>query len=120
MAVTVVGGTGLLGLIIGIAFHDITENFADLNLEKCRRTRENLFMAREEGHRRCVRQYNFPPDQLSYIIIITFLDHTPLVGASGGIAIVGTIMSSLSTACSAAACAGVLPISRLHLRNDRD
>src|SRR5205814_879436 len=27
MAVTVVGGTGLLGLIIGIAFHDITENF---------------------------------------------------------------------------------------------
>src|SRR5579872_892869 len=27
IAVTVVGGTGLLGLIIGIAFHDITENF---------------------------------------------------------------------------------------------
>jgi small conductance mechanosensitive channel len=27
IALTVIGGTGLLGLILGIAFRDITENF---------------------------------------------------------------------------------------------
>jgi len=49
--------------------------------------RLNLFVAREEDIGVASGQYNFPPDELSYIdrhYIV--LDHTPLVGASGGAA----------------------------------
>jgi outer membrane receptor protein involved in Fe transport len=54
------------------------ENFA---------ARANLFVAREEDIGVASGQYNFPPEELSsigrhYII----LDHSPLVGASGGLA----------------------------------
>jgi outer membrane receptor protein involved in Fe transport len=49
--------------------------------------RANFFVAREEDIGVASGQYNFPPDELSFIgrhYIV--LDHTPLVGASGGLA----------------------------------
>jgi hypothetical protein len=49
--------------------------------------RANLFVAREEDIGVASGQYNFSPDELLYIdrhYIV--LDHTPLVGASGGAA----------------------------------
>jgi len=54
------------------------ENFA---------ARLNLFVAREEDIGVASGQYNFAPDELSYLDRHYFvLDHTPLVGASGGVA----------------------------------
>ena len=61
--------------------HSLTYNRENLAL------RLNLFVAREEDVGVASGQYNFPPDELSYIdrhYIV--LDHTPLVGASGGAA----------------------------------
>jgi len=49
--------------------------------------RWNLYFAREEDIGLASGQYNFPPDELAYIdrhYIV--LDHTPLIGASGGTA----------------------------------
>jgi outer membrane receptor protein involved in Fe transport len=63
-----------------------TEESLTYNLEKLA-LRVNLFVAREEDIGVASGQYNFPPDELSYIdrhYIV--LDHTPLVGASGGAA----------------------------------
>ena len=62
------------------------ENSLTYNLENFT-ARANLFVAREEDIGVASGQYNFPPDELGsigrhYIV----LDHTPLVGASGGIA----------------------------------
>jgi len=61
--------------------HSLTYNLENLAL------RVNAFVAREEDIGVASGQYNFPPDELSYIdrhYIV--LDHTPLVGASGGAA----------------------------------
>lgn len=63
-----------------------TENSVTYNLENLS-LRANLFIAREKDIGVASGQYNFPPDELSYIdrhYIV--LDHTPLVGASGGVA----------------------------------
>jgi outer membrane receptor protein involved in Fe transport len=63
-----------------------TEESLTYNLEKLA-LRLNLFVAREEDIGVASGQYNFPPDELSHIdrhYIV--LDHTPLVGASGGLA----------------------------------
>jgi outer membrane receptor protein involved in Fe transport len=63
-----------------------TEESLTYNLERLA-LRLNLFIAREEDVGVASGQYNFPPDELSYIdrhYIV--LDHTPLVGASGGVA----------------------------------
>ena len=63
-----------------------TENSLTYNLKNCS-LRTNLFIAREEVIGVASGQYNFPPDEVSYIdrhYIV--LDHTPLVGASGGAA----------------------------------
>jgi len=61
--------------------HSLTYDLENLAL------RLNTFVAREEDIGVASGQYNFPPDELSYIdrhYIV--LDHTPLVGASGGAA----------------------------------
>jgi outer membrane receptor protein involved in Fe transport len=61
--------------------HSLTYNLENLAL------RLNAFVAREQDIGVASGQYNFPPDELSYIdrhYIV--LDHTPLVGASGGAA----------------------------------
>ena len=51
------------------------------------RLRANFFVAREEDIGVASGQYNFPSDELAYIDRHYFvLDHTPLVGASGGAA----------------------------------
>jgi outer membrane receptor protein involved in Fe transport len=63
-----------------------TENSLTYNLENLA-LRTNVFVAREEDIGVASGQYNFPADELSYIdrhYIV--LDHTPLVGASGGAA----------------------------------
>lgn len=63
-----------------------TEQSLTYNLEKLA-LRLSLFVAREADIGVASGQYNFPPDELSYIdrhYIV--LDHTPLVGASGGLA----------------------------------
>jgi hypothetical protein len=63
-----------------------TENSLTYNLENFA-FRANLFVAREEDIGVASGQYNFPADEVSYIdrhYIV--LDHTPLVGASGGAA----------------------------------
>jgi outer membrane receptor for ferrienterochelin and colicins len=63
-----------------------TEESLTYNLETLA-LRLYLFVAREEDIGVASGQYNFPPDELSYIdrhYIV--LDHTPLVGASGGLA----------------------------------
>ena len=59
--------------------HSLTYNLENLAL------RLNAFVAREQNIGVASGQYNFPPDELSYIdrhYIV--LDHTPLLGASGG------------------------------------
>ncbi|MGH7778617.1 MAG: TonB-dependent receptor [Candidatus Binataceae bacterium] len=61
--------------------NSLTYNLVNLSL------RANLFIAREEDIGVASGQYNFPSQELSYIdrhYIV--LDHTPLVGASGGVA----------------------------------
>ncbi len=63
-----------------------TENSLTYNLENLA-VRANVFVAREEDIGVASGQYNFPADEVSYIdrhYIV--LDHTPLVGASGGLA----------------------------------
>jgi outer membrane receptor protein involved in Fe transport len=63
-----------------------TENSITYNRENFA-ARANLFVAKEEDIGVASGQYNFPPDELLYIdrhYIV--LDHTPLVGASGGAA----------------------------------
>jgi len=63
-----------------------TENSLTYNLEKFT-ARLNVFVAREEDIGVASGQYNFPSDEVSFIdrhYIV--LDHTPLVGASGGAA----------------------------------
>ncbi|HVN27381.1 MAG TPA: TonB-dependent receptor, partial [Candidatus Binataceae bacterium] len=63
-----------------------TENSLTWNTEDFS-ARLNVFVAREEDRGIASGQYNFPPDETAYIdkhYIV--LDHTPLVGASGGIA----------------------------------
>ncbi len=63
-----------------------TENSLTYNVENLS-ARLNLFIAREEDIGVASGQYNFPPDELSYMDRHYFvLDHTPLVGASGGVA----------------------------------
>ena len=62
------------------------ENSLTYNLENVS-VRANVFVAREEGIGVASGQYNFPADEVSHIdrhFIV--LDHTPLVGASGGAA----------------------------------
>ena len=61
-----------------------TENSLTYNLENFA-LRANVFVAREEDIGVASGQYNFPADEASYIdrhFIV--LDHTPLIGASGG------------------------------------
>jgi len=61
-----------------------TENSLTFNMENFA-ARLNLFVAREEDIGVASGQYNFPPAEIAYIdrhYIV--LDHTPLVGASGG------------------------------------
>jgi outer membrane receptor protein involved in Fe transport len=63
-----------------------TENSITYNVEHFA-ARANVFVAREEDIGVASGQYNFPPKELLYIdrhYIV--LDHTPLVGASGGAA----------------------------------
>ena len=63
-----------------------TEQSLTYNLENFA-ARLNVFVAREEDIGVASGQYNFPADEVSYIdrhYIV--LDHTPLVGASGGAA----------------------------------
>ncbi|MFZ0246905.1 TonB-dependent receptor [Candidatus Binatus sp.] len=61
--------------------HSLTYNLEDFAL------RANVFVAREEDIGVASGQYNFPADEVSYIDRHYFvLDHTPLVGASGGAA----------------------------------
>lgn len=58
LALTVVGGTGLIGLVIGIAFRDITENFLAsifLSLQKPFETGDLIEVASETGY---VQQLN--------------------------------------------------------------
>ncbi len=63
-----------------------TENSLTFNAENFA-ARLNVFVAREEDIGVASGQYNFPPDELAYIDRHYFvLDHTPLVGASGGAA----------------------------------
>ncbi len=63
-----------------------TENSLTYNLENFA-ARGNIFAAREEDIGVASGQYNFPADEVSYIGRHYFvLDHTPLVGASGGVA----------------------------------
>jgi outer membrane receptor protein involved in Fe transport len=63
-----------------------TENSLTYNAENLA-ARLNLFVAREEDIGVASGQYNFPPNELSYLDRHYFvLDHTPLVGASGGVA----------------------------------
>jgi hypothetical protein len=62
------------------------ENSLTYNLENLA-FRANVFVAREEDIGVASGQYNFPADEVSYIdrhYIV--LDHTSLLGASGGIA----------------------------------
>ncbi len=62
------------------------ENSLSYNLENLA-VRGNVFIAREEDIGVASGQYNFPPRELSYIDRHYFvLDHTPLVGGSGGVA----------------------------------
>jgi outer membrane receptor protein involved in Fe transport len=63
------------------------ENSLSYNLENLA-LRGNIFVAREEDRGVATGQYNFPPPaQLHYIDShYIVLDHTPLVGASGGAA----------------------------------
>lgn len=62
-----------------------TENSVTYNAEHFA-ARLNLFVAREEDVGVASGQYNFPPDELSYLDRHYFvLDHTPLAGASGGL-----------------------------------
>jgi outer membrane receptor protein involved in Fe transport len=63
------------------------ENALSYNLENLA-LRGNIFVAREEDRGVATGQYNFPPPaQLHYIDShYIVLDHTPLVGASGGAA----------------------------------
>ncbi len=61
--------------------HSLTYNLEDFAL------RANVFVAREEVIGVASGEYNFPADEVAYIdrhFIV--LDHTPLVGASGGAA----------------------------------
>ena len=63
-----------------------TENSLTYNLENLA-VRANIFVAREEDIGVASGQYNFPADEVAHIdrhFIV--LDHTPLVGASGGAA----------------------------------
>ena len=63
-----------------------TENSLTYNLENLA-VRANVFVAREEDIGVASGQYNFPADEVAHIdrhFIV--LDHTPLVGASGGAA----------------------------------
>jgi outer membrane receptor protein involved in Fe transport len=63
-----------------------TENSVTYNLENFT-LRTNVFVAREEDIGVASGQYNFPADEVAYIdrhYIV--LDHTPLVGGSGGVA----------------------------------
>ena len=61
--------------------HSLTYNLQDLAL------RANAYVAREEDIGVASGQYNFPANEVSYIDRHYFvLDHTPLVGASGGAA----------------------------------
>ena len=63
-----------------------TENSLTYNLENLA-VRANIFVAREEDIGVASGQYNFPADEVAQIdrhFIV--LDHTPLVGASGGAA----------------------------------
>jgi len=63
-----------------------TENSLTYNVENLA-LRANIFVAREEVVGVATGQYNFPSDEVAYIdrhYIV--LDHTPLVGASGGAA----------------------------------
>ncbi len=63
-----------------------TENSLTYNLENLA-VRANVFVAREEDIGVASGQYNFPADEVAQIdrhFIV--LDHTPLVGASGGVA----------------------------------
>jgi hypothetical protein len=63
-----------------------TENSSTYNVEKLS-ARLNLFAAREEESGVASGHYNFAPGELSYVDRHYFVfDHTPLVGASGGIA----------------------------------
>ena len=63
-----------------------TENSLTYNLENLA-LRGNVFVAREEDIGVASGQYNFPAAEVSYIDRHYFvLDHTPLVGASGGAA----------------------------------
>jgi outer membrane receptor protein involved in Fe transport len=61
--------------------NSLTYNLPDLTL------RAGIFVAREEDRGVATAQFNFPADELAYIDKHYFvLDHTPLVGASGGAA----------------------------------
>ena len=63
-----------------------TENSLTYNLENLA-VRANIFVAREEDIGVASGQYNFPADEVAHIdrhFIV--LDHTPLIGASGGAA----------------------------------
>ncbi|MGO9602943.1 MAG: TonB-dependent receptor domain-containing protein [Candidatus Binataceae bacterium] len=63
-----------------------TENSITYNVKNLA-ARANVFVAREEDIGIASGQYNFPADEVSYIDRHYFvLDHTPLVGASGGAA----------------------------------
>ncbi len=63
-----------------------TENSLTYNLAGFA-LRTGVFIAREENRGVATGQFNFAPDELSYIDHHYFvLDHTPLVGASGGAA----------------------------------
>ena len=63
-----------------------TENSLTYNLPGFA-LRAGVFVAREEDRGVATGQFNFPEDELSYIDRHYFvLDHTPLVGASGGAA----------------------------------
>jgi len=63
-----------------------TENSLTYNFENFS-ARANLFIAREQDIGVASGQYNFPANEVSYMDQHFFvLDHTPLVGASGGAA----------------------------------
>ncbi|HXW83062.1 MAG TPA: TonB-dependent receptor, partial [Candidatus Binataceae bacterium] len=63
------------------------ENSLTYNLEHLS-LRGNLFVAREEDIGVATGQYNFPANEVAYIDRHYFvLDHTPLVGSSGGAAV---------------------------------
>ena len=58
LALTVVGGTGLIGLVIGIAFRDITDNFLASIFLSLQRPFENGDLVEIAGETGYVQQLN--------------------------------------------------------------